>query len=315
MTNNETLNNLVWAEKYRPSTLEQAILPESTKKMIRSAIDSNNLPHLLLCGTAGTGKTTLVRLIANETDSDLLFINASLNGNIDTIRTQVIQFSSTVSMTGGNKIVVLDECDGMTQSAQQSLRGVIEEFKNTRFFFTCNFPNKVIDAIHSRCTVIDFKTTKEEAPKLQGKFFKRVCEILTNEQVEFEKPVVAELIKKNYPDFRKILNELQRYGSSGKIDSGILLNQTEETFAVLIKALKEKNFTDMRKWVGNNPDFEVHTVNRMLFDMSFDNLEPKCIPELILKLDDYNIESMTTPDKQITLTASLIETMMIAVWK
>lgn len=312
---NEVANDLVWSEKYRPRTLDDAILPESTKKLIRDSIANNNLPNFLFTGTAGVGKTTLARIIASTLEADLLFINASLDTGIDTIRQKVIQYSSSVSLSGSNKFVLLDEADGMTTAGQQSLRGVIEEFPNTRFIFTCNFKNKVIDAIHSRCVVVDFKTTKEEAPKLQTRFFKRVMQILELEKVKYDKAAVAELVRKNYPDFRKTLNELQRYGCSGEIDVGILLNQSEEQFKILIAALKKQNFGEVRKWIAMNTDIEPTIFFNTLYEMILVELKPNCLPAIIIEFAKYYYESQQVPDPQLALTSAMIHLMANAEWK
>jgi DNA polymerase III delta prime subunit len=313
MIENEKLNNIVWAEKYRPKTVEEAILPESTKKIVLDSIANGNVPHFLFCGTAGTGKTTLARAIANQMNADLLFVNASLEG-VDTIRTKVIQFSSSVSFSGGLKVVLFDEFDGAGAVAQQSLRGIIEEFPNTRFFFTCNFKNKVIDAIHSRCIVIEFKNTKEESPKLQSKFFKRLCEILEIEKVKYSKPVVAELVKKFYPDYRRTLNALQGYAASGEIDAGILADQQTEEINALIDHLKKKKFTEMRKWVAMNPDMDPQTLFRALYDKSADLMDPKCIPSIVILLADYSYKASMVQDPQILVAACLTEIMVGATW-
>lgn len=306
-------NDLIWAERYRPQTLEDAILPISTKKIIREAIDNGSMQNFLFTGTAGTGKTTLARIIANELNADLLFINASLEG-IDSVRMKVVQFSSSVSFSGSHKIVLLDEADGLSAAAQQGLRGVIEEFKSTRYIFTCNFKNKVIDAIHSRCLTIDFGATKEEAPKLQSRFFKRICNILDGEHIEYEKPVIAELVKKFYPDFRKTLNELQRHAASGKIDSGILLNTSEIQFKELIEYLKTKNFSAMRKWVSTNQDIELHELFRMLYDSLSGILVPETIPQVIMILADRSFHASQVADPQIIIAAALTEIMFHARW-
>jgi len=314
MTDSEFLNNLVWAEKYRPDTLEDAILPESTKNLVADSIKNGSIPHFLFTGTAGTGKTTLARIITKLLDADLLFINASLDNGIDSIRMRVTQFSSSVSLSGGVKFVLLDEADGLTAAGQQGIRGVIEEFTNTRFIFTCNFKNKIIEAIHSRCVVVDFKVSKEESPKLQSKFFKRMCQILDTENIEYEKPVVAELVKKFYPDFRRTINELQRYSASGKIDSGILINTTELAYKELIGHLKNKNFTEMRKWVGANADIDSTTLFRSLYDMSSNLLTPKCLPSVIITLADYLYKSTMVADQQIIIAAALTELMLQGEW-
>ena len=315
MTDNETLNSLVLAEKYRPNNLDECILPEATLKLVKDAIANNKIPHFLFTGTAGIGKTTLARVIAKTIDADMLFINASLETGIDTIRMKVIQFSSTVSFTGGPKIVMLDEADGMTTASQQSLRGVIEEFPNVRFIFTCNFKNKMIEALHSRCVVVDFKIPKEESQNIQMKFFKRLIEILGKENIEYDKPTVAALVKRNFPDFRKTLNEIQRYSVGGKIDSGILIDANSSNFDELLKTLRDKNFTEMRKWVGSNSDIEPHLIFNMLYESSSTKLRPECLPEIILILADYTYKASMVIDPQIIVAACLTEFMMKAAWQ
>lgn len=314
MIDNEDLNKLVWAEKYRPKTLDDAILPASTKKMVREALDNGNIPHFLFTGGAGTGKTTLAKIIASELDADLMFINASLQG-IDAIRMQVIQFASSVSFSGGLKIVLFDEFDGMSAQGQQSLRGIIEEFANTRFIFTCNFKNKVIDAIHSRCFVVDFKSTKEEAPKLQTAFFKRMLAILKQENVEADNGAVAELVKKFYPDFRGTLNALQSYSASGKIDTGILLNQQDALIGELIQHVKARDFILVRKWIGANADMDINTVLQLFYDKAFTLFELKCVPDVILTLSKYQYQASQVADMQIQLAACMVEIIMVATWK
>lgn len=313
MIESEKLNNLVWAEKYRPQRLEDVILPEATKKIVADALDSGNIPHFSFVGSAGIGKTTLARVIAKSLDADLLFINASLDTGIDTIRMKVTQFSSSVSLSGGFKIVLLDEADGMTAAGQQSLRGVIEEFPNTRFIFTYNFRNKIIDAIHSRCLEIDFKISKEDAPKLQMRFFKRILEILDNEHVKYDKASVAELVKKHYPDFRKTLNVLQGYASGGSIDSGVLIDSHEQNIKELVGYLKDKNFGNVRKWVGQN-DLEPEIVFRAIYDLSSKDMKPECVPNVVILLADYLYKASMVADTQIIVAAALTELMMVAKW-
>lgn len=308
-------DNLIWAEKYRPKQLAATILPSTTLTDINNALINKNIQHLLFQGPAGTGKTTLAKVIALELNADLLFINASLDNSIDDIRMRVIQYASSVSFNGGSKIVLLDEFDGMSTAAQQSLRGVLEEFPNTRFIFTCNFPNKIIDAIHSRCMTVDFKIPKDEVGPLQAKFFKRALDILKDEGVVFAKDVVASLIKKNFPDFRKTLNELQRYSSGGSIDAGVLSDPLDLQFDVLIGLLKDKDFTEMRKWVGANSDISPSVLFRTFYDKASDLMDASSIPQVIIILADYDYKSTSVVDTQILVAACLTELMMETKWK
>ena len=309
------LQQSVWAEKYRPNTVAECILPSETKKQVTDMIANGNIPHLLLSGSAGTGKTTLARAIVNEVEGELLFINASLENGIDTIRTKVMQFSSTVSLEGKPKFLLFDEFDGLSRNAMESLRGIIEEFKNVRFFFTCNFRNRIIDAIISRTVEINFVVPAGEKSKLQTQFFKRIVEILKKENVEFDQKAVAELVQKNYPDNRKILNELQRYAAGGSIDAGVLVDQSKSHMKDLLKILKEKNFTEMRKWVAKNTDIEPQTLFREIYDSANEQLQPNCIPGVIILLADYGFKSTHSVDQEILIAASLTELMATATWK
>lgn len=309
------LEQAVWSEKYRPSKVADCILPSATKKHVMDMIESGNITHLLLAGTAGTGKTTLARAIVNEMDGELLFINASLENGIDTIRTKVMQYSSTVSLEGKPKFLLFDEFDGLSRNAMESLRGIIEEFKNVRFFFTCNFKNRIIDAIISRTVEINFTIPADEKSKLQSQFFKRIVEILKKENVEFDPKAVAELIQKSYPDNRKILNELQRYASGGRIDAGVLVDQSKSHFKDLQKILKEKNFTEMRKWVAKNTDIEPQLLFREIYDSANEQLQPSCIPQTVILLADYGFKSTHSVDQEILIAAALTEFMAVAAWK
>ena len=309
------LDQAVWAERYRPDTVADCILPAATKKQVLDMIASGNIAHLLFAGTAGTGKTTLARAIVNEMGGELMFINASLENGIDTIRTKVMQFSSTVSLEGRPKFLLFDEFDGLSRNAMESLRGIIEEFKNVRFFFTCNFKNRIIDAIISRTVEINFTVSAEEKPKLQALFFKRVQEILKNENVEFDPRAVAELIQKNFPDNRKILNELQRYASGGRIDAGVLVDQSKSHFKDLIKIMKDKNFTEMRKWVAKNTDIEPQSLFREIYDSANEQMQPNCIPQVVILLADYGFKSTHSVDQEIIVAAALTELMAVIVWK
>lgn len=309
------LEQSVWAERYRPNTVTDCILPAETKKQVLDMISTGNIPHLLLAGTAGTGKTTLARAIVNDVGGELLFINASLENGIDTIRTKVMQYSSTVSLEGKPKFLLFDEFDGLSRNAMESLRGIIEEFKNVRFFFTCNFKNRIIDAIISRTVEINFIVPQAEKSKLQSQFFKRILEILKKENVEFDQKAVAELIQKSFPDNRKIINELQRYASGGKIDAGVLIDQSKTHMKDLMKLLKEKNFTEMRKWVAKNTDIEPQLLFREIYESANELLQPSCIPQVIILLADYGFKATHSVDQEILVAASLTELMATAVWK
>jgi DNA polymerase III delta prime subunit len=292
--------------------VDDCIIPDKVKREIKELMADGNIPHLLMSGSAGTGKTTLARAIVNEMGGELLFINASLESGIDTVRTKVMQYSSTVSFSGNQKFVLFDEFDGMSRNSMESLRGIVEEFKNVRFFFTCNYKNRIIDAIQSRTTAIDFKVSSGDRNKLALQFFKRVVGILDKEGVTYDKKVVAELVNKHFPDFRRTLNELQRYSASGTIDAGILVNQSKESFAELFTFLKEKNFPEMRKWVGKNTDIEAATLFRDIYDNACDLIEPKSIPQMVLILADYQNR---TGDPEIVVAAAMTELMANVAWK
>lgn len=309
------LIDAVWAEKYRPKTVDECILPDPVKSQVKEMIKSGNIPHLLLSGSAGTGKTTLARAIVNEMGGEMLFINASLESGIDTVRTKVMQYSSTVSFSGDQKFVLFDEFDGMSRSSMESLRGIIEEFKNVRFFFTCNYKNRIIDAIQSRTTAIDFKASGSDTTKLSVQFFKRILGILDAEGVTYDKAAVAGLVNKHFPDFRRVLNELQRYAASGAIDAGILKNQSKEAFVELFGFLKEKQFTEMRKWVAKNVDVEPQQLFRDIYDNADELLDPKSIPQVVMILADYGDKSTRSVDVEILMAAALTELMATAKWK
>lgn len=309
------IEQIVWAEKYRPKTLDDCILPAATKQQLKDMVKSGNITHLLMTGSAGTGKTTAARAIIADMDGEFLFINSSLENGIDTIRTKVMQYSSSVSLEGKPKFVLFDEFDGVSRNSQQALRGIIEEFKNIRFFFTGNYKNQIIDAIVSRTISIDFSIPNAERSKLQTQFFKRVVEILKTENVEFETKTVVELITKHFQDNRRILNELQRYSAGGKIDSGILIDQAKNNMSELIVALKEKNFPEMRKWVSKNGDIEPQTIFRELYDMASEQMKPACIPQLVMTLADYGYKSTHSVDQEILVAAALTEVMAGVQWK
>lgn len=310
----DQLEKLVWSEEYRPKTVADCILPDSTRKMINGCISQKVLPNMILYGPAGCGKTTLVKAIAKELHAELLYINASLERNIDMVRNQVMTYSSSVSMLGEAKFVLFDEADGATRQALEALKGVIEQFSQIRFFFTTNNLSRIIEPIRSRCTNIDFRINAEDQAKVSAQFFKRVIHILKEKNVEYEIPAVVALIKKYFPDFRRALNELQRYSMQGKIDSGILVDQKTESIDELLRFMKEKNFTETRKWIAQN-SFDSQILLREIYDRASLVLADSCIPQIILILADYMVKSTNSVDQEILLTACMIEIMVQAKWK
>jgi DNA polymerase III delta prime subunit len=305
-----SLDKLVWAEHYRPRKVADCILPPQVTADVQAAIASDSIPHFLFTGTAGTGKTTLARAIADEVGAELLFINASLNRSIDDIRNTVVQFASTVSFDGSKKIVLLDEVDGLTQQAQDSLRGVYEQFGHIRFILTCNHKNKVIEALRSRSSIIEFKALGADKPIMMKSFFKRVVGILKERGVEYDQAVVAQVIATYFPDFRRTLNELQRYSSSGKIDSGILASTSKENFKVLVDAMKKKDFKACRAWVGQNSDIDASLLYRDLYDNAYSHFEGKNIAQLVLILADYQYKAAFVADPEINTMAAITEIMI-----
>ena len=312
--NELSVNNdqFLWVEKYRPQTIDECILPESLKNTFKEFIKSGQVPHFLFSGTAGVGKTTIAKALCNEIGAEFLMINGSEEGRlIDTLRTSIRSFASTVSLTDARKVVIIDEADYMNaQSIQPALRGFIEEFSaNCRFILTCNFKNRIIEPLHSRCTCIEFKIDNKDKQQIAASFFKRAATILKSENVEFDQKVVAELVTKHFPDYRRILNELQRYSVSGRIDAGILVNASDETFTAWLRMLKEKNFTEVSKWVGTNSDIESTELFRRLYDKSVEYIEVTSIPQLVLILADYGYKNAFVTDREINTMACLTEVM------
>ena len=305
------MSEYLWVEKYRPQNIDDCVLPKNLKDTFKEFIQSGELPNFLFCGSAGVGKTTVAKALCNEIGAEYLFINGSEESGIDTLRTKIKGFASSVSLTDSKKVVILDEADYLNpNSTQPALRAFIEEFSNNcRFIFTCNYKNRIIEPLHSRCAVIDFKVDNTEKAEVAGALFKRVSYILKSENIEFDPKVVAELVTKHFPDNRRIINELQRYSVSGKIDSGILLNVTEENFKELIKHMKEKNFTEVRKWVARNSDSESINIFRQLYDTASANLEAASIPQLVLILADYQYKAAFVADGELNLMAALTEVM------
>ena len=304
-------DQFLWVEKYRPQKIDDCVLPESLKDTFKQYIAQGELPHFLLSGTAGVGKTTVAKALCNEIGAEYIMINGSEESGIDTLRTKIKGFASTVSLTDSPKIVIIDEADYLqANSTQPALRSFIEEFSaNCRFIFTCNFKNRILEAIHSRCACIDFKIDNKDKQVLLGLFFKRATQILKQENVDFDQKVVAELITKHFPDYRRVLNELQRYSVSGKIDSGILVNMSQESFKDLIKMMKEKDFTNVRKWVGKNSDSDTVALFRELYDNSVTYMAPESIPQLVLILAEYQYKAAFVADHELNIMAALTEVM------
>jgi len=308
------MSDFLWVEKYRPKCIEDCILTEELKNTFSQFLKQKEIPNLLLSGTAGTGKTTVARALCEELHCDYIIINGSDEGrHIDTLRNQIKNFASSVSLNESDKhkVVIIDEADYMNpDSVQPALRNFIETFyKNCRFIFTCNFKNKIIPALHSRCTVIDFRITNGQKIKTATSFMNRLCEILKEEQIEYDKKVIAELIQRFYPDFRRTINELQRYSVRGKIDSGILVSLSEINNKELISLLKEKRFGDMRKWVVQNLDKEPSSLFRSIYDILYTSLDPKSIPQSVLIIADYQYKAAFVADNEINLVACLTEIM------
>jgi DNA polymerase III delta prime subunit len=291
----------LWVEKYRPATIDECILPEKLKQTFKEYIATGELPTFLFSGTAGVGKTTVARALCNEVGADILFINGSDEGrSIDTLRTTIKGFASTVSLTDAKKVVILDEADYMNaQSVQPALRGFIEEFSNNcRFIFTCNFKNKIIEPLHSRCAVIDFKIDNSEKPAIAAGFFKRVTQILKTEGVDYDTKVVVELVNKHFPDYRRILNELQRYSVSGKIDAGLLINMSDESYKTLVMNLKEKDFKKTRQWIAQNSDIETSSLFDHLYEKASEYMEPVSIPTMVLLLANAFLQAARYTSKE-----------------
>jgi DNA polymerase III delta prime subunit len=306
------LDEFLWVEKYRPVTIADTILPDNLKQTFQEFVNQGNIPNLLLSGSAGCGKTTVARAMLEELGCDYIVINGSLNGNIDTLRNEIMQFASSVSLMGGRKYVILDEADYLNpNSTQPALRNFMEEFsRNCGFILTCNFKNRIIDPLQSRCSVVEFKIKKTDLPALASQMMKRLCYILDTESVVYDKAVLAELIKKHYPDWRRVINELQRYSATGKIDSGLLANITESSYKDLIRFLKEKDFTNTRKWVAENIDTDATAIFRTLYDTASMYVSKNSVPGLVLILAKYQYQAAFVADHEINLMACLTEMMI-----
>ena len=308
------MSDYLWVEKYRPRKIEDCILSQDIKETFSQFLSQKEIPNLLLSGTAGTGKTTVARALCEELGADYIIINGSDEGRqIDTLRHKIKNFASTVSLTeqSNHKVVIIDEADYMNaESVQPALRNFIETFyNNCRFIFTCNYKNKIIPALHSRCTVIDFTIKNGQKVKTAKSFMERMSVLLKSEHIEFDKKVLAELIQKYYPDFRRTINELQRYSVRGKIDSGILFSLSEANNKELVKTLKAKKFNDMRKWVVNNIDKEPASLFRGIYDILYEALDSKSVPQAILIIAGYQYKAAFVADQEINMVACLTEIM------
>lgn len=304
-------DDFLWVEKYRPRTIEDTILPESLKKVFQKIVESGEVPNMLFSGTAGLGKTTVAKALCNELELDYILINGSEEGNIDTLRTKIKQFASSVSLSGGYKVVILDEADYLNaQSFQPALRGFIEEFSNNcRFILTCNFKNRIIEPLHSRCSVYEFNTDRKMLAQLSAQMMKRLKDILSKENVEYEEKTLAQVIMKYGPDWRRVLNECQRYAISGKIDAGILVNLSDTSFQNLFEYLKGKDFKKMRQWVVNNIDTDASAIFRGIYDRMYDKIKPQSIPQLVLILADYQYKNAFVADHELNVVACMTEVM------
>lgn len=306
------MNEFLYVEKYRPQTIEDTILPKPLKETFKDFVEIGEIPNLLLCGSAGVGKTTIAKALCNELNADFIVINGSDEGRlIDTLRTKIKNFASTVSLSSSAKVVILDEADYISaDSVQPALRNFIEEFSsNCRFIFTCNYKNRIIPPLHSRTTVIDFSIKPKDKPVLAQQMLDRCTRICVQENIEADERVLAELIMKFFPDFRRVLNEIQRYGVSGQIDSGLLSTLSEEKLTPLINMIKDKNWSGMRKWVGENSDNDFNTLYRKVFNSLEVKLEPSSIPAAVLIIADYQYKSAFAMDSEINFTACLTEIM------
>ena len=304
----------LWVEKYRPQSIEDCILPEETKKIFQGFVEQGAIPNLLLSGGAGIGKTTVAKALCDELGVDSYVINGSDEGRfLDTIRNQAKTFASTVSLTSdsNHKVIIVDEADNTTPDVQLLLRASIEEFqKNCRFIFTCNYKNKIITPLHSRCSVVDFNVRGKDKLKLAEAFFHRVKVILEMEMVKYEEKVVAEVVRKYFPDFRRTINELQRYSATGVIDAGILSSGNEFSIEKVVGHLRNKEFTNMKKWVAQNMDNEPQVIMRKIYDNLYNYFDPKSIPEAVLIISEYQYKSSFVVDQEVNLVAFMTELMM-----
>ena len=305
------MEHLLWTEKYHPQSIEDCILPERLKKPFQEYVNQNNIPNLILSGGPGVGKTTVAKAMCNEIGCDFMVINGSDESGIDTFRTKIKNYASSMSLAGGRKVIIIDEADYLNpNSTQPALRNAIEEFAgNCSFIFTCNYKNRIIEPLHSRCAVIDFALKNGEKAKMASAFFKRIQSVLQSESVEFDDAVIAELVKKHFPDFRRVLNELQRYSQFGKIDTGILSQIADVSITEILKSIKEKDFAAIRKWVASN-EIDSGALFRKLYDGLYDFLKPSFVPQAVVILADYQYKAAFVADQEINTVACLTDLMV-----
>ena len=313
------MSDFIWVEKYRPTTIDECILPKGIKKTFQDFVERGEIPNMLLSGPPGIGKTTVAKALCNQLGADYYVINGSDEGRfLDTVRNNAKNFASTVSLTSESKhkVIIIDEADNTTSDVQLLLRASIEEFSaNCRFIFTCNYKNKIIQPLHSRCTVIDFAVNKRDKPTIAAQFFSRINDILDKENIRSDKKVVAELINKHFPDWRRVLNECQRYSAGGEIDSGILASFSDVSINDLTKNLKEKNFSEVRKWVSTNLDNDTTLLFRRIYDSFYETLVANSIPAAVLILAKYQYQVAFVADQEINMLACLTEIMVECTFK
>ena len=304
-------DQFLWVEKYRPANVSETILTNELQDTFQKIVDGGEIPNMLFSGSAGTGKTTVAKAICNELGLDYIVINGSEEGNIDTLRGKIKQFASSVSLSGGYKVVILDEADYLNpQSTQPALRGFIEEFSNNcRFILTCNFKNRIIEPLHSRCSNYEFNFSKKVTASLCGDFMGRARAILDGEGVTYNMDTLAQVIMRHAPDWRRILNELQRHSISGQLETTVIINDANENYSILFKALKDKDFKKMRSWVVNNMDVEPASIFRAIYDVMYDHVQPQSIPQLVLILADYQYKNAFVADHELNLVACMTEIM------
>ncbi len=310
------MEHLLWTEKYRPQAIEDCILPERLKHPFQEYVNQKQIPNLLLSGGAGVGKTTVAKAMCHEIGCDYMVINGSDESGIDVFRTKIKNYASSMSLSGGRKVIIIDEADYLNpNSTQPALRNAIEEFAgNCSFIFTCNFKNRIIEPLHSRCAVIEFGLMNGEKAKMAGSFFKRIQSVLQSEKVDYDDAVIAELVKKHFPDFRRIINEMQRYSQFGKIDSGILVQMGDVEISNIVKFIKDKDFGAIRKWVATT-EIDAATLYRKLYDGLYDVLKPQSIPQAVIIIADYQYKQAFVADPEINTVACLTELMVSVEFK